>query len=162
LAVEWHGTDAPKRFIFDIRDARVDLEIVEQLEHFNRCAGIDGELNVGVLFAVRGRERSHHRERRWNRGKTQASGQAEPERIALLSHRAAIADDAPCPFEYPLAFGCEALEPRAPIDQQDAHLVLKLLHAGGKRGLCHSARFSSASEVLFARQRQYEFKLVDQ
>ena len=42
------------------------------------------------------------------------------ERVDFLAHGAAVADDAACPFQHPLAFRGEILEPRAAIDQEDA------------------------------------------
>src|SRR2546429_7366874 len=50
-----------------------------------------------------------------------------------LFRSAAIADDAPRPVEHPLAFGREALEARAAVDQQHAHLLFELLVNRGSR-----------------------------
>ena len=75
LAIQRYGADTPKWLIFHIGNACIDLEIVEQIENFNGCAGVDGELNIGVLFPVRGGERSHHRERSRNCSKAQSPRQ---------------------------------------------------------------------------------------
>ena len=83
------------------------------------------------------------------------------ERIDLLAHRAGVADDAPGPFEHAFAFRGEALEARAAIHQQHAHLFFELLHAGRQGRLGHSAGLGGAAEVLLAGQRQDEIELVD-
>ena len=87
-----------------------------------------------------------------------------PWRSALIScaHRARVADDAARPVEHPLALRREALEARAAIDQQHAHLLLELLDAGRQGRLGHAAGLGGAAEMLFAGQRQQEIELVDQ
>ena len=50
-------------------------------------------------------------------------------------------------------------EPR--FDQQHAHLLFELLHAGRERRLRHAAGLGGAAEMPFARQRQDEVELVD-
>ena len=80
----------------------------------------------------------------------------------LLAHGAGVADDAARPIEHALAFRREALEAGAAVDQQHAESVFELLHAGRQGRLGDAASFGRPAEMLFARQCQEEFELVDQ
>ena len=57
--------------------------------------------------------------------------------------------------------GGEALEARAAVHQQHAHLLFELLHAGRQRRLGDAAGLGGAAEMLLAGQRQDEIELVD-
>src|SRR5262249_32604451 len=95
-----------------------------------------------------------------DRGDAQPPAEPMAQRIDLLAHGAAVADDAPCPIEHALALRREALEARAAIDQQHPHLLLELLHACRQRRLRHSAGLGRAAEMPLPRQRQDEVELV--
>lgn|SRR5512139_676892 len=110
LSIKRNGTDAAKRLVFDVSDPGIDLEIIEKVEDFERRSGIDCELDVGVLLSIGRRERSHHRKRGGNCSEPQSPGQAVPQRVDLLAHCAAVADNASRPFEDPLAFRRESLK----------------------------------------------------
>ena len=84
-----------------------------------------------------------------------------PQRIDLLAHVAGVADNAPRPFQDAVAFGRETLETRAAPDQQNAHLLLDLLHPGRQGRLGDAAGLGGAAEMRLAGQRQQEFEFVD-
>src|SRR6202023_4251753 len=100
-------------------------------------------------------------QRHRDRGDAQPAGQPVLEGVDLLAHGAAVADDAARPVEHAFAFRREILEPRAAIDQKHAETILELLDAGGEGRLCHAAGFGGPAEMLFARQREQEFELID-
>ncbi len=102
-----------------------------------------------------------HRQRGRDRGDAQLAAQAAAQRLDLVAHGAAVADDAPRPFEHPFAFGREALEPRAAVDQQDAHLLFELLDPGRQGRLGHPARLGGMAEMLFSREGEDIFELVE-
>src|ERR1700690_1052816 len=107
------------------------------------------------------RQRLDHGMRHRDRGDAQPAGEAVLERVNLLAHGAAVADDAARPVEHPLALRREILEPRAAIDQKHAETMLELLDAGRQRRLGDAAGLGRPAEMLFARQRQQEFELID-
>ena len=102
-----------------------------------------------------------HRQRGRDGGDAQPTGKTVPERIDLLTHGARVADDAARPVEHALAFRGKALEARAAVDQEHAHLLLELFDAGRKRRLCHAAGLGGAAEVLLTGQGQDEVEFVD-
>ena len=102
----------------------------------------------GMPLAIGRGERRHHRERGRDRGDAQPPGQAVAQRIDLLAHGAGVADDAARPVEHALALRREALEARAAVDQQHAHLLFELLDAGRQRRLGHAAGLGGAAEML--------------
>ena len=114
-----------------------------------------------MALAIGRSEGFDHGQRHRDRGDAQPAGEALLERVDFLAHSAAVADDAACPFEHPLALRGEILETRAAIDQEDAETLLELLDAGRKRRLGHAAGLGGPAEVLFARQREQEFELID-
>ena len=114
-----------------------------------------------MLLAIRRGERGDHRERGRDRGDPQPPRQAVTQRVDLLAHGAAVADDPARPIQHALALRREALESRAAVHQQHAHLLLELLHARGQRRLRHAAGLRCTAEVLFAGEGQDEFELVD-
>ena len=161
LVIERDGKDTAERFVFQIGDAGVDLEVLEQVEDFDRGARPDGELHVGMPLAIGRGEPRNHRQRGRDRGDPQPPGQAVAQRIDLLAHRAGVANDAAGPVEHALALRRETLEPRAAVHQQHAHLLFKLLHARRQGRLGHPTGLGSAAEVLLPRQGQNEVELVD-
>jgi hypothetical protein len=84
-----------------------------------------------------------------------------PQRVDLLAHRAAVADDAARPVEHALAFRGEAAEARAAVDQQHAHLLLELFDPRRQGRLRHPAGLRRAAEVPFPGERQDEVEFVD-
>ncbi len=82
--------------------------------------------------------------------------------VDLVAHRAGIAHDPPRPVQRPLALGRKTLEAGAALDQHHAEDLLELLEPGRHGRLRHAADFCSASEMPLLRQRQQQFKLVDQ
>ena len=114
-----------------------------------------------MTLVIERRQRLDHGQRHRDRGDAQPAGQPVLERVDLLAHGAAVADDAARPVEHALAFRREILEPRAAIDQQHAETILELLDAGRQRRLGDAAGLGRPAEMLFARQRQQEFELID-
>jgi hypothetical protein len=114
-----------------------------------------------VPLAIGGGQRGHHGERRRDRGDPQLAAQAVAQRVDLLAHGTAVADDTPSPVEHALALGREALEAGAAVHQQHAHLLFQLLHTGRQRRLGDAARLGGAAEMPLPRQRQNEIELVD-
>ncbi len=102
-----------------------------------------------------------HRQRGRDGGDAQAAGQAVLERVHFLAHGAGVADDAARPVEHALALRREALKARAAVDQQDAEAILELLHAGRQSRLGDAAGLGGAAEMLFPRQGEQKFELVD-
>ena len=116
------------------------------------------KLHVRMALAERRGEARDHRERGRDRGDAQLPGQAVAQRVDLRAHRARVADDAARPVEHLLALGREALETRAAVDQQHAHLLLELLHAGRKRRLGDAAGLGGAAEMPLAGQGKEEIQ----
>ena len=89
-------------------------------------------------------------------------GETVLERVHLLPHRPAIADDTPRPIQHPRAFRRKILKSRAAIDQKDTERIFQLFDASRQSGLRDAASFGGAGEVLFTRQSKEKFKLIDQ
>jgi hypothetical protein len=115
-----------------------------------------------MALAVGRGERFDHRQRCRNGRNAQPAGETVLERVHLLPHRPAIANDAPRPIEDPLAFRRKVLKSRAAIDQKDTERIFQLFDASRQSGLRDAASFGGAGEILFARQGKEKFKLIDQ
>ena len=114
LVVERHGPDLAERLVVEIADAGIDLEVLEQVQDFDRGARQDREADARDAWpgtASSGARRSAARSgsRRCAGGPDEAALQG----IEVLPHRLGVADDAARPVEHPLALGREALEPGA-------------------------------------------------
>ena len=120
-----------------------------------------GEAHVGMARAIGRGELRDHRQRGRDRGDAQLPGEAVAQRVDLLAHGARVADDAARPVERALALGGETDEARAALHQQDAEHFLELLDAGRQRRLGHAAGLGGAAEMLFARERDQIFELVE-
>src|SRR4029078_3892803 len=96
--------------------------------------------------------RSNHSQGRRNGGNPQPSHQPVSQRMNLLTHGAAVADNAARPIEHTLAFGREALESGAAIDQEHAEGFFELLETGRKRWLGDPATIRRTPKMLFSGQ----------
>ena len=65
------------------------------------------------------------------------------------------------PVQHALALGRETEEARCALHQHYAERLLELLDACGKGRLGHAALLGGPAEVLFPRQGDEEFELVD-
>ena len=163
LVVERNRANLADRFVLDIGQPGIDLEIFQQPKQFDRGAGDDAKAHVRMAGAKRRRQRRNHAEHRGDRREPDLAGETCPSAPLISCRmRAGVADDAPRPVERPLALRRKALKPRAALHQHDAEDFLKLLEAGRHRRLGHAAGFGGAPEVTFLCQRKQEFKFVDQ
>ena len=162
LVVERNGANLADRFVLDIGQPGIDLEIFQQAQHVGRRAGLDAKAHVRVARAERRRQRRHHAEHGRDRGDPDLAGKLVLEAVDLLPHRAGVADDPPRPVERTFALRRKSLEPRPALHQHDAENFLELLEAGRHGRLRHAAGLRSPSEMPLLCERQQQFKLVDQ
>ena len=162
LVIERNGANLADRFVLDIGQPGIDLEIFQEPQHIGRGAGPDLKTHVGMPRAKRRRQRCNHAEHGRDRGNPDFARQLVLEAVDLLPHRAGIADDPPRPVQRALALGRKTLKAGAALHQHDAQNFLELLEAGRHRRLGDAARLRGPSEMPFLGQRQQKFKLVDQ
>ncbi len=87
--------DLAERFVLQIRQPGIDLQVFQKPEHGDRGAGYDAETHIRVTDPERRGQRGGHAERGRNRRDRDLAGQAVLERIDLLPHGAGVADNAP-------------------------------------------------------------------
>ena len=79
----------------------------------------------------------------------------------LLLERVAIRQDPLRPGQHPLAFRRQPLEPVAPLDHQDAQILLEMAQARGEGRLGHAAGLGGPREMLLAREGHEIAELAD-
>jgi hypothetical protein len=80
----------------------------------------------------------------------------------LLPHGTSIAYDPACPIEHTITFRGEPLETGTAVDEKYAKRVFELLDPCGQRRLRYPTRFGRPPEMLFARQGEQKFELIEQ
>ncbi len=149
-----HAGHAPERFVLQIGEASVDLEVFEQRQDLQRRGRQHRERDVRMLFLS-------------GRGDPSAPWQVSSEwppslmcpdeylarRAPFLAHGAGIARDATGPFEHPLASSGVSPRKREPrADKHDAELAFEL--ADGRRQASAASRRKflerCPAEVFFA------------
>src|SRR5262245_28946640 len=85
-----------------------------------------------------------------------------PQRVDLLAHGAAVADNPAGPFQHPLPLRGKAWKTRPAIDQQHAHPLFELVYSRAKCWLGDPATFGRPAKMPFAGKGKNEFKLVYQ
>ena len=163
LAIKRHAGDAADRLVVEIGDAGIDLEIFQETENLLRdLRRQNGELHrrdgardrarsaVSIMASAMGIAAMRSRPVRPCLSAWTSSRMA---RLSPTMRRAQSSTRSPS--------GREILEPRAAIDQEHAETLLELLDAGRQRRLGHAAGFGGPAEMLFARQREQEFELID-
>jgi hypothetical protein len=160
LAVERNFDRLADGLVVEIGNADIGVEILQKREDFVRCMRGDADLRLREMLRKRRGEAQDHRQDGRDHRQPQMTRQSLLQHLDFGDHRPGVADDAPGPFENPLAFRREALEARAAVHQSHAERRFQLLDGQRKVGLGNAAGFGGVAEMLFLGQRQQIFKLI--
>jgi hypothetical protein len=110
FAIKWNRCHTAERFVIEISEAGIDLQIFQERENFDRCARQNSDLDLGMARAKRRRECFNHRQCGRDRSQPEFSSEAMLESVHFLPHRPGVPDDPSGPVEHALAFRSKALE----------------------------------------------------
>ena len=162
LAVEGEGVEAVAGGVVDVGEGDVEFTLAEGVEELGGGGGLDGELEGGKLLgegdAEGGGEGGGGGEHAEAEGALHA---LVAEVVKLLFEAVAVFLHLLGPGEDALAFGGEAFEALAALDDADVHVFFQLLDAGGEGGLRDVAGGGGAGEVALLVEGEQVFEVAD-